>query len=297
MQLRLVFTLFVLSLLTACANQPTSEIDRLEQELEANPTPETGKALIQAYENAIANSTNPEEQAELLNRAAQAEISLNRFPAAADLLMRALRDYPTTEQASKNCLLLGQLYETKMKDLEMGQTVYQILAQAYPNTPEVAEANPKIPADAPQVSTKIENLGKQIFGETDGKIDFRLANNYINACELYANTIPNSDQSPELLYKGAEIARTIRSFPRALSMYESLERNYPDYEKVPLSVFLRAFTLDNDLKKFEEARTLYEAFLAKYPDHEFADPAKFLLENLGKDDSEIIKGFEEKQEG
>lgn len=297
MQLRHALFILLVLLVAACGSEPSSEIERLELELKENPTPETGQALIKAYEDAIAESNNPEAQAELLYRAAEAEISLNRFPAAAELLFRSLKAYPQTNQAPKNALLLGSIYEDKMKDAEMGQTVYQILVQAYPESPEIAQANPRIPSDAGLVTTRIEEMGKKIFGETDGKIDFRLANNYINACEMYASVLPSSDQSPELLYKGAEIARTIRSFPRALEMYESLEQNYPNYEKVPLSMFLRAFTLDNDLKRFDDARGLYEGFLAKYPDHEFAEPAKFLLENLGKDDSEIIQSFEEKNEG
>ena len=59
---------------------------------------------------------------------------------------------------------------------------------------------------------------------------------------------------------------------------------------------LSAFTLDNDLKRFEEARTLYEEFLERYPQNEFSDDARFLLENLGKDEEEIIRSFEKKNQ-
>lgn len=57
---------------------------------------------------------------------------------------------------------------------------------------------------------------------------------------------------------------------------------------------MRAFTLDSDLKRLDEAKALYEQFVADYPDDDFVDDAHILLENLGKDDEEIIRSFTEK---
>ena len=41
---------------------------------------------------------------------------------------------------------------------------------------------------------------------------------------------------------------------------------------------------------------LYEQFVADYPDDDFVDDAHILLENLGKDDEEIIRSFTEKND-
>jgi len=60
-------------------------------------------------------------------------------------------------------------------------------------------------------------------------------------------------------------------------------------------MFLKAFTLDSEMQQFDKAKALYEEFIAKHPQDEFADDTKFLLENLGKSDEEIIKQFEEQQ--
>ncbi|MEN0006956.1 MAG: tetratricopeptide repeat protein, partial [Bacteroidota bacterium] len=79
------------------------------------------------------------------------------------------------------------------------------------------------------------------------------------------------------------------------AIYDQIYENYPDYEKAPQSLFLKAFTQDNDLKRPDEARKLYEEFLERYPEDDFADDTQFLLENLGKDDEEIIKSFQEKE--
>ena len=52
---------------------------------------------------------------------------------------------------------------------------------------------------------------------------------------------------------------------------------------------------DNDMKQIDQARSIYESFLEKYPNDEVADDTQFLLNNLGKSDDEIIKGFEQSQ--
>ena len=62
---------------------------------------------------------------------------------------------------------------------------------------------------------------------------------------------------------------------------------YPDSKRAITSLFLKAFTLDNDLHQFEEAGQYYRLFLEKYPNNEFAESAQFLLENLGKSEEEL----------
>ena len=98
-----------------------------------------------------------------------------------------------------------------------------------------------------------------------------------------------------LLHQAGETARSIRNYGKAIEIYDLIYNVFPDYEKAPQALFLKAFTLDNDLKQTEEAKALYEAFLEKHPDNEFADDTQFLLDNLGKDDEEIIQSFQQKE--
>ena len=102
--------------------------------------------------------------------------------------------------------------------------------------------------------------------------------------------------SPEYLFKSANLYRYKRKFFEALSIYENIESNYPEFDKGPQSLFLQAFIFENELGDLEKARSLYEEFLEKYPDDDFAKDAQHCLDNLGKPLDDIIKEFEEQEE-
>jgi tetratricopeptide (TPR) repeat protein len=111
--------------------------------------------------------------------------------------------------------------------------------------------------------------------------------------ETYVKNNPGqTDINAGYLFRSAEVARSIRSFEKAIMLYDDIITNYPTTEKSAQALFLKAFTLDNELKKFDEAKIIYESFLQKYPNDEFADDTQFLLNNLGKSEEEIIKSFE-----
>ncbi len=111
----------------------------------------------------------------------------------------------------------------------------------------------------------------------------------------YADAFPKDSLSVKYLSKAGETARLLRQFDQAIEIFGKIEKNYPNSKEAAGAMFMKAFTLDNDLKKLEAAKVAYEAFLQKYPNDEFADDAQFLLKNLGKSPEEIIKGFEEQQ--
>ena len=122
-----------------------------------------------------------------------------------------------------------------------------------------------------------------------------VANDFVSACELYASISPQDANAPTYLFRAAETARSTQNFSKALSLYDVIYQKYPEYEKAPQALFLKGFTLDNDLKQHEQAKEIYESFLEKHPDNEFADDTKFLISNIGKSDDEIIKSFESEE--
>ena len=115
-----------------------------------------------------------------------------------------------------------------------------------------------------------------------------------NALIGYAAAFPTDSISVKYLSKAGETARLLRQFDKAFEIFDKIEKNYPQSKAAASAMFMKAFTLDNDLKKYDEAKLAYEAFLKKFPNDEFADDAQFLLKNLGKSPEEIIKGFEQK---
>lgn len=117
-----------------------------------------------------------------------------------------------------------------------------------------------------------------------------------NAFTLYADAFPMDSLSAAYLAKASETARVLRQFDKALELCDKIVKAYPNSKEEANALFMKAFTLDNDLKRLDEAKLAYEAFLKKYPNDDFADDAQFLLNNLGKSPEEIIKGFEQKPE-
>jgi tetratricopeptide (TPR) repeat protein len=114
---------------------------------------------------------------------------------------------------------------------------------------------------------------------------------YVDACEIYAMFHPDDQETSEILYKAAEYARILQSYPKALMLYDWIIEKYPQSDRAPQAFFLKAFTWDDNMKNYREAGELYRQFIEQYPDNEFADDAQFLLENLGKTDEEILQNL------
>ncbi|MFT5385087.1 MAG: TolA-binding protein, partial [Saprospiraceae bacterium] len=115
------------------------------------------------------------------------------------------------------------------------------------------------------------------------------------ACETYAAANATDPKSPEILLKAAETARNVEQHDRAIAIYDLVLSTFSSYPKAPQALFLKAFTLDDNMGNKEGAKVLYEEFIEKYPNNDFAESAKFMLENLYKTDAEIIQEFENKR--
>lgn len=288
--------LLALSFLLACSSEKSkmqADINNLETALEETPNTENAKALIDAYQAYIdANPDDVEQNARYLYRSAGVQFRMNQFSGAVEALNQGLKDYYAASITPSSAELLGVIYSEKLRNQENANTIHQAMVQAFPDFEKIDEIKAKLEkANLPPIETRIENLGQRMFNDSLGRIEYRIANDFINSCQLHAMLLPGSEKSPEFLHKAGETARSIRAYSKALEFYEWICEQYPNYEKAPQALFLRAFTLDNDLGKIEEARVLYEEFLEKYPEDDFADDTQFLLENLGKDDEEIINSF------
>lgn len=281
---------------SACQNEQQhaqSEITKQEAQVENDGDPEAVNELIQQY---LAYRTNYPEDAEAnaryLYRAAALQYRLNNYDAARSNLEKAIRDYFDNENTPNAVLLLESIYEEKLKDKMASSILLQAAAESFPDLarqkPAVASVQSSGLAPAAQ---RLDAVARAMYPDTTGRIDLRRANDFITGASLFALVSPKDAQSPALLYKAAETARTIQAFSKAIELYDWLIDKYPNFENVAQAMFLKGFTLDNDLRRLEEARQVYEDFLAAYPQDDFADDARFLLDNLGKTDEEIIQSF------
>ena len=106
--------------------------------------------------------------------------------------------------------------------------------------------------------------------------------------EKLIKSYPNSKSVDEDLYKLAVIyANNLQEFEKSIAAYKRIVEEFPESQYVIQSSFMICYRYANDLKDNDKAKVAYEQFLEKFPDHELASSAKWELEHLGQDISEI----------
>ncbi len=184
----------------------------------------------------------------------------------------------------------------KLRKESVAVVLTQGLQQTFPSYEKISQLNTSLPADVPNVDAYITQLGGSIFDDPDNTgINRKNSLAYVDACEAYALVYPDNEAAPANLFKAAEVAKSLRTFPKSLGLYDWIIDKYPDYEKTPTSMFLKGFIIENNIGDEDKAREVYDAFISKYPDHELADDVQFLIDNLGKTDEEILEMIEQRR--
>jgi len=147
------------------------------------------------------------------------------------------------------------------------------------------------PAPKPVTKEELNELANNMYDTTSFRLKTEQAQEFVDKTISYVEKNPEQTSNVLRLLRAGETARSMRDFQKALAIYDKVYVNYPDHPKAPQALFLKAFTLDNDLKKPNQARAAYQEFLEKHPNDDFADDTQFLLENLGKSDEEILKNW------
>lgn len=293
---RILCILFIGSVLIAGCQTESSEIREAESQFEANPTGETYTALIQAYNDRIAELPAGKKRTALLQKAFEAsrkqQSSINTMQFAKKLLI-ANPEHPDREEW---LLALGNAYKSLNRQ-QVLNIFYIDFSKTFPDHEKADEFNNAIRTEEHNVDTLIQSLADNMFNDSLFRLETTLAYNFIDACELYSFMHPDDPKSAEYLHKAAETLRSLRSIPQSLKVYDRIIEEYPDHPRAVQSLFLKAFTYDNNIQQYDSARKYYELFLEKYPEDEFASSAEFLLENLGKSDEELLDVLQKKSGG
>lgn len=271
-------------------------ITTLELEMKNNPSAEQIENLMAAYEKYVADHPDDvETNAQLLHKAAFVQYTAHRYATAVKYLKQALRKYYKSSKTPENALFLASIYKNEMKNPLVGDATYYAYLQVFPNHEKASFVRDSILTDTMDIHAEIDSLRSHIYNESTNSYDAQVSNEFIGTCEVYGMLMPDDPQTPDLLYEAARTAGYIRSFPKAVDLYEWVYTRYPDYSKSSQALFMMAFTYDNEMKNVDKARGLYEEFLQKYPNDEFTDDAQVLLQNLGKSEEEILKSLQEKK--
>lgn len=113
-----------------------------------------------------------------------------------------------------------------------------------------------------------------------------ISNNYI----VFLNNYENSDFYPDILFKYAELLKSINKIDKAVFYYKKIYNLYPDSKFAPISIINQASCYDK-IGKTNFSIELYNLFLSKYPNHPYEVDVKKLIQITGKYDTEIIKNL------
>lgn len=110
----------------------------------------------------------------------------------------------------------------------------------------------------------------------------------------FVKKYPKDTASARMLFESGRLSMNLGKGKNAITYFDKIITDFPDYSKSPDCMFLKAFVYDDMLKDLINAKKYYQAFIDKYPKHDFADDAQASINNLGKTPEQLIKEFENK---
>ena len=143
------------------------------------------------------------------------------------------------------------------------------------------------------LKTSIDKLEEELFNSGKSRIDRKKALELIGLYSAYAKQNPDDELSPDYLFKAADISMNLNRPVQTIKLFDNILTTYPNNEKTPTALFLKAFVYEDQMKDYDKAREFYTLFLEKYPNNELSDDAEVSLKNLGKTPEELIREFEQ----
>lgn len=290
----ILFFLLSMVLLSCKKDQSSSDVSSIDNQLASDSSVQgKNKALEEINKLIIANKGDKGQLQSLLEKGLKVSTEANLQGKSAGYLTSLLREFPNHKNQKEHMFSLATIMRNS-KRTSASSILFKGFSDQFPNDTRSEEAK-KYTAETFTGSPHdyLLNTAKGIFNVEDHtKINRQASLDYVNACEAYA--LANKDEkAPEYLYKASEVARSLSTYRKALSLFDWIIEQYPNFEKAPTCLFLKGFVIENELKNEDLARQSYELFLDKYPSDELADDVKFLLDNLGKTDEEMLKMIEE----
>ena len=281
----------------SCKNKGSDEQKAVTAQMkiyESSPSDSTAQALVQAMNKYIeVNGLKDSTSARYIVKSAQISAQHDFLNQALGFYKVYMINYPSRPDQPERLAAIINIIDTLGKP-ELNQVLYRSFVERFPSDPRTAGYQSKIDRPNVSVDSLLKEIGLKMFNDSIYRLDENMAHLYVDACEAAVMAQPDLPNAPEYLHRAAETARTLRDIPKAITLYDWIIEQYPNHPRGATSLFLKAFTFDNDLKDFENARIYYEEFLKKYPNNEFEESAKFLLENLGKSEEELKEILERK---
>ena len=138
----------------------------------------------------------------------------------------------------------------------------------------------------------IAKLEDELYQE-NLKFDRRTANQIFDVYIGYAAEHPLDTITPEYLFRAAQVSTGLKKNELAIKIYDRIIKNYPDWNKIVETKFMKGFTYENHLDQLGAAKEVYQDIIYDHPDHPLAVQAKQLIDNMQYSDEELIKKWQE----
>jgi len=121
------------------------------------------------------------------------------------------------------------------------------------------------------------------------------AQELVKKSQSYSEQYPKNENTPAVLFKAADVARSIGEYGKAIQLWGKVWRNYPKFNKAPDAIFMQAFTYENNLKDIQNAKRYYLQFIEQFPKNPLREQAIVALKNLGKSPEDLIREFQKNE--
>ncbi len=278
--------ILTISCKNTASDSTSDEIKKYQKEYESNKNSITGSKLINSIIQFVQNHPeNLETNLSLFEKALEVSKEQNNLVQATGFLNTLIKEDPKHSETKERIKELTRML-IQLKNIPAGESIFLAFREKYPDE---SVDQLQVNTSDQNIFDRITRLSGEMFDDSTHAYREDIATQFVDACEAFVLVNPDHQEATNYLHKAGETARSIKSYRKALSIYDWIVQKYPKDDRAGQALFLQAFTYDNDLKNYDQAEELYKTFLAKYPEDEFADDAQFLLKNLGKSDEEILR--------
>lgn len=183
-----------------------------------------------------------------------------------------------------------------MKNLFIPLFFISLLTACTPGTSGQNKNVSETPAQKAQsgagLKSEIAALEAQLLKSGDATKDLPAAEQLVEKTEAFAKANPKAEETPELLFKAADVANGAKNYGKAVQLWGLVWRDHPNHPRAPMALFLQGFTFDSKLQNSSLAQKYYREFLKQYPNDSLATQVKQLMGVVQKSPEELVKEFE-----
>jgi tetratricopeptide (TPR) repeat protein len=300
MRLRLFLILLTASVgLISCKSDKgktdVPEVDALEKSFLENPTDENFSEIITTLAELIGNAPTKDGKQRFILKGIELSKAHSKDKVYYIFIKEYIRYYSGDKLSADYIWELAE-YLDKNGSGETADILKAGFKSSFPSdkrSQQIGEEQMKIVSD---IDGLIRSKAEAIFVNPDQTgLNPDAVRHYIDICEAVVLAYHQDKMAGEYLFRAAEMARSMRSFQKSMSLYDWILTSYPDFDKAAMVFFLRGFIFENELKQKDKAAAVYKTFLEKYPNDPMVPDVRFLLDNIDKTEDEMLKLIEERR--